>query len=598
MAEKTTNRMFWFGMIGADVRALILMITSFVVMLWALGVADLKIAAFGMTLGAAAEALWLSASGQLRNVERAIGISGRLRLVYRSLMMLVALALFTNGDAALLVTVAALAGSTQLGTAVVGLFVKRVRRHPIPSIAQNIDVAQPLVEARDRWTRIGRLTIPIFAGVEAFVFVGVSLVLPDSVATALGMTAIGMITTLSATVWVVIRTRHGNSAAERDRHFVAVSQAITAFDPQALIYVVAAESEFFFVEQWLHAFNSLEIRCLFVARRGHIAERLTDTHWPVVLAPDTRSLEATIGPNTKIAFYTANTGMNVHLVRHANLKHVFLNHGDSDKASSANPVVRMYDEVWVSGEAAVERYANAGIELRSDALRLIGRPQVEHLKRGPILEAQDTKRILYAPTWEGHFEDANYSSLEVAGPALVRRMLEKHPDIGITFRPHPSTGKYRKAMTSAADEIARLLSEAANPDFHEYIAPGSGVPLFDNINAADLLISDISSVVTDFMATSRPILVSNPKNLSDSEFGSLFPNLSGCYIFGTDTSDFADLLNLALTSDPLAVERAEAERRLLGAHPEGPIRTFVTAANELYEAAAAASKVNTSTFEV
>ena len=81
---------------------------------------------------------------------------------------------------------------------------------------------------------------------------------------------------------------------------------------------------------------------------------------PVVYAPKTRHVEELIRPTTMVAYYLANAGKNVHLLREASIRHVFLNHGDSDKSTSANPVSRVYDGVWVAGQAAIDRYKAAG----------------------------------------------------------------------------------------------------------------------------------------------------------------------------------------------------------------------------------------------
>ena len=148
-------------------------------------------------------------------------------------------------------------------------------------------------------------------------------------------------------------------------------------------------------------------------------------------------------------------------------------------------------------------------------------------------------------------------------------------------------------MDEARSEIARMLKEAPNAHMHTYVPRNSRVALYDNMNDAEVLISDVSSVVTDFMATKRPILVSNPRNVSVDEYLRLFPNQKGCYIFGTDGEAFMELLDTALTNDPERDQRAETECRLLGIHPLGPTRTFVDAANEFYDEAAAHDQANT-----
>ena len=63
----------------------------------------------------------------------------------------------------------------------------------------------------------------------------------------------------------------------------------------------------------------------------------------------------------RCVFYVNNALRNVHVVRYAGVRHVQLNHGDSDKATSYNPVFRMFDRNFVAGQAAVDRFGAHGI---------------------------------------------------------------------------------------------------------------------------------------------------------------------------------------------------------------------------------------------
>ena len=58
------------------------------------------------------------------------------------------------------------------------------------------------------------------------------------------------------------------------------------------------------------------------------------------------------------------------MVRFNQLTHIQLLHGDSDKASSFNPVTAMFDRIFVAGQAAIDRYAANGV--------LIPRGEVRH----------------------------------------------------------------------------------------------------------------------------------------------------------------------------------------------------------------------------
>jgi hypothetical protein len=64
---------------------------------------------------------------------------------------------------------------------------------------------------------------------------------------------------------------------------------------------------------------------------------------PVLLRKELADMDAVVVPTLRAAFYVNNAVRNSHFVRYPQLKHVQLNHGDSDKAPSYNPVFRMFD---------------------------------------------------------------------------------------------------------------------------------------------------------------------------------------------------------------------------------------------------------------
>jgi hypothetical protein len=273
-----------------------------------------------------------------------------------------------------------------------------------------------------------------------------------------------------------------------------------------------------------------------------------------------------------VAYYLANAGKNVHLLREASIRHVFLNHGDSDKSTSANPVSRVYDGVWVAGQAAIDRYEAAGIHMPASQYAVIGRPQVEQLMVGPI-PGDHRPTILYAPTFEGYYEESNYSSLERMGPEMIRGILDSMPDVRIIFKPHPASGVQRPGMATARVQIVEMLAEANGG--HLYIGPEASLTLYECFDAADVLISDISSVVTDFLYTERPLVTSNPRELDLPTFFKTFPTQRASYILEKDLSNLAATLSNVLTEDSLKADRVAMKKYVLGDLPHGPLAAFV-----------------------
>jgi hypothetical protein len=213
------------------------------------------------------------------------------------------------------------------------------------------------------------------------------------------------------------------------------------------------------------------------------------------------------------------------------------------------------------------------VHIPPERFAIVGRPQTEGLPVGPRA-GRSYPLVLYAPTWEGIYEEVNYSSLEVAGPLIVESILADRPEVGIIFKPHPATGSYRSGMSTAKLKVERLLRAAPDPDRHLVVGRESGMTLNDCFAMADVLVADVSSVVTDFLHTERPIIVSNPIGLELVQFQSIFPTQRAFYVLGPPYDTTCDLLDLALGEDPLAEARREMKRYVLGDLPRGPMAAF------------------------
>jgi hypothetical protein len=358
-------------------------------------------------------------------------------------------------------------------------------------------------------------------------------------------------------------------------------EQLRAYDPACIVYMTSGPGQSgYILNQWLPALDAMTKRAIIVVREDTNVGPIGRTSLPVLFAPQTRDVEQLVLPSIRMAFYLANAGRNVHLQREPTIKHLFLNHGDSDKSTSANPVSRVYDEVWVAGEAAIDRYHAAGVDIPTDHFAVVGRPQVDPLVVGPL--PGPTRQLLYAPTFEGYYQEANYSSLEVMGVALIRLVMQLRPDLGITFKPHPSTGVQRVGMRAARAQINALLRQSGR---HLVADDHPGMTLNDCFDRADLLISDVSSVVTDFLHTERPILISNPTTMQHEQFRKTFPTQAASYVVDRDLADLASLLDDALGGDSLADRRRVMKRYVLGDLPDGPLRAFDDNVNRVYEEA-------------
>ncbi|MEA4945132.1 MAG: CDP-glycerol glycerophosphotransferase family protein [Propionicimonas sp.] len=345
---------------------------------------------------------------------------------------------------------------------------------------------------------------------------------------------------------------------------------LTSGDPHYLVYVSAGAGQSrSVVNQWLPVFDATPHNGVMVVREASQLKPLAATRLPVVYAPTTRGVELLTLESIKAALYLAYGEKNVHLLRDQRLKHVMLGHGDSDKASSANPQARAYDQVWVAGPAAVGRFRAAGIDLPDDRFVLIGRPQAEPLLAGVQRDPGESPVVLYAPTFEGYYEQTAYSSLDTMGPAMVRRLLEVVPRVRVWFKPHPASGTVRPSMLAAIAEIEGLLAGGEH-----VLVDHTDLTLVDCLAQADVLLADVSSVTSDFLATGRPAIVTNPAGLTTEEFLAAYPSQRGLYLVGPGLAGFDQAVRDAFGPDPLRAERLALRSHLLGDHPDGPQAAF------------------------
>jgi hypothetical protein len=102
------------------------------------------------------------------------------------------------------------------------------------------------------------------------------------------------------------------------------------------------------------------------------------------------------------------------------------------------------------------------------------------------------------------------------------------------------------------------------------VITGPRPTVYECFNQSDILISDISSVVSDFIATGKPYMVTNPGGLADEEFRTKYPSAAAAYLIGPDCAGLADICALAAGNgdDPLAGDRRNLRRYLLG--PDSP----------------------------
>jgi hypothetical protein len=264
-------------------------------------------------------------------------------------------------------------------------------------------------------------------------------------------------------------------------------------------------------EQWRRPLERLaEERAVFV-----IVDRpdtgdlvLATSSLPVAFAQGSAALEQLVSErDIRVVLYLNQVEPNFRMLRFAAPLHIQIGHGESDKGGSVSNQHKAYDLTFVGGDAGRDRLQR---ELRGfDAETRtagIGRPQLDHDYPGAPDWAEGTGlRVWYAPTWEGDRPSIAYGSLASHGVTMVEALLAED-DVRVIYRPHPRTGRASEEHARADKLIRRRL--AAADDRH----------LVDDAEYgwqwafADVCITDISAVGYDWLATGKPLVITEPAN--------------------------------------------------------------------------------------
>jgi hypothetical protein len=402
------------------------------------------------------------------------------------------------------------------------------------------------------------LIVADLTGQSAYGFAGVAL------AVLAGLAGLGVI------LLALARARH---LRRRGWVFQTTLRALADPAPEVMLYHSGAPGSAYQINMWLSTMERLGRPALVLLRQGEHLSELEPTSLPIACVPSASDVMDLDLPSLRLALYVGNVAENVHLWRNSRLKHVFIGHGDSDKAASANRVSRVYDQVWVAGPAGRERYRVSDAGVPDEAIVEVGRPQLRGIE--PATPRPDRRlSVLYAPTWEGWSDDMDLTSLTTMGVDLVQQLLAD-PQVRVIYRPHPLAGTRSPTLRHAHQRIVALLMAAG----HTVVDPG-GPSLYACFNQADVLVTDVSSVISDFMVSGKPYLVANPGSATD--FVERYPTVAGGFVVGpgNDLSVILEELR-APGPDRMAPQRERARQRLLGPASPDPLAGFIAAVDAL-----------------
>jgi hypothetical protein len=546
----------------------------------------------GAALGIAAES-WLARLPVLFEALERFQVGHTVRSGLRGLLLLGLVAPWASRDRGLFVTVAvalAVVWVARIGQVVVQADTETRRLLPVawrnvevPGVRHRPPLLPVVLEHAGHWNSVAGNVLVL----------GVVLRLAgaaDGVAVAAAVVAAALALALLGLALADALRARGDTPAEETVDLLAAALRDRA--PEVLFYYSRPEAIGYIANVWMPTLEAVGRNTVVLVRERHNEPLVETDRLPVVLVTRATDIERVVPESVRIALYPSNVAKNNHLLRLPGIVDVFVGHGDSDKGGSATVLTRIFDEAWVSGPAARDRYRVADVGVRDEQIREIGRPQLAEIERvaAPLAEPHQGERaggswdytVLYAPTREGFFAEWQYSSVLTQGAGILRTLLGV-PGVRVLFKPHPGTGTDDPAFGLEVERLKAMVEAAGSP--HEVVTGAEG--LYSAFNRADLLVSDISSVITDFLASGKPYVVTSSSGEDPGQFRRTFPSAAGAYILTGDGTGVAGFMEDARTVDSLATERARTARYLLGEHDTDLLARFDLAIDQAVEDAAA-----------
>jgi CDP-glycerol:poly(glycerophosphate) glycerophosphotransferase len=186
--------------------------------------------------------------------------------------------------------------------------------------------------------------------------------------------------------------------------------------------------------------------------------------------------------------------------------------------------MRQWDRLFFINHRRLRNYVASGaVDSASAAIRLVGMPKTDclvdgSLSRHGVLAANgmDPARItvLYAPTW------TRFSSLNAMGEDVVRGLVDA--GYRVLVKLHDNSLDRSFVNSGGVDWVARLKPLLARGDGH-LIHSGDASPW---LVAADVLITDHSSIGFEYMLLDRPVIrIAMPGLISGANISPEYVNL-------------------------------------------------------------------------
>ena len=337
-------------------------------------------------------------------------------------------------------------------------------------------------------------------------------------------------------------------------------EALVAFDPHWCLFWGDSISGAH-LKIWLPYLRRSRFRFVLMCRRNEVSRYVLDKvagvpNCAVIQQyPEARSwLHA--APDMRGVLYVTTRAENFVMTTDSSLAHVWIGHGESEKGTSGPKAGGLYDSVVTARYSALRRFPPYVWPWVAHGILAIGAPIVEGVVKDPRRGPQPIRTILYAPTFEGYADRLNYSSLPQVVPLLVAAMPALHErGITVIVRPHPATGI---RLPAYRDLVAAL---------HEAGVRKAGAKPAD-FAAADLLISDVSGVTSEYLFTEKPQALAVTEDIHGrmQRGKDPFAGYPWAYKWDVSHQGVLDLIDGLEASDPLCVVREKMSREMFRGH--------------------------------
>lgn len=185
---------------------------------------------------------------------------------------------------------------------------------------------------------------------------------------------------------------------------------------------------------------------------------------------------------------------------------IFIGHGTGDKKYGGSfNTLETYDYHFISGPKHLHKIKDVGIKIPDEKLVKVGYPKFDDYVNEKVnrnsyykylgIKDKSRKNILYAPTWEW-----GDGTLHKYGKKFCKQISR---DFNLIIRPHYHDRKHIAKMKIWARKNGLKHIYFSNP---ANIVNGNSI---NDFFISDLMISDTSSIIYEYLITKKPIIIAN-----------------------------------------------------------------------------------------